>query len=171
MMRCLSIPSVCRDQVKSIIRATVCLIYLDLEFDACFGLSMGGNRALMEEFSDDAQIVYNSINVISYRRRHLSPSSSPRFKRRDALSKTSFFALEKDRDKINLMHKPRNSQRKDTMRARQLHRDAEHTMYLMRGGERVLPTAILDVVIQKFEMEDEEGVEVEHYVVEEYDVE
>ena len=66
MMRCLSIPSGCRDQVKSTIRATLCLVNLDLEFDARFALSIGGNRVLMEEFSDDAQIVYNSINVIFF---------------------------------------------------------------------------------------------------------
>ena len=112
-----------------------------------------------------------STSFFSYRRRHLSPSSSPRFKRRDALSKTSFFALQEDSEKIYLMRKPRNSQTKDTMRARPLHRDAEHAMDLMRSGERVLPTAILDVVIQKFGVEDEEAVEVEHNVVEEYDVE
>ena len=69
------------------------------------------------------------------------------------------------------MHKPRNSQRKDTLKARLLHRDA---MDLIRSGGRALPEAILDEVIQTFldkEAEVDDGGEVEHNVVQEDDVE
>lgn len=45
-------------------RAILCSVNLDLEFDACLGSPVGGKRALVEEFSDGAHIVNNSINVI-----------------------------------------------------------------------------------------------------------
>ena len=66
-------------------------------------------------------------------------------------------------DKGDLMHKPRNSQKQETLKARPSHRDAEHAMDLIRSGGWALPAAILDEVIQIFldeEAEDEEGGEI-----------
>lgn len=70
------------------------------------------------------------------------------------------------------MHKPRNSQRKDTLKARRLHRYEEHAMDLIRSEGRALPVAILDEIIQTSLDEEAEdgGSEVEHNLVEEDDV-
>ena len=77
-------------------------------------------------------------------------------------------------DKDDLKNKPRNSQRKETLKARPLHPGAEHAMGLIRSGGRDLPAAILGEIIQTFldeEVVDEEGQDTEHVEVEEEDVE
>ena len=71
------------------------------------------------------------------------------------------------------MHKLSISHRKDTLRARLLHRDAEHAMDLILSIRRALPATVLDEVIQTHfdeEAEDEEGGEVERNEIQEYDV-
>ena len=61
MIRRLSIPLGSRESVKNTMRASLCSIQENLEFDACLGSSVRGKKALIEDFSDEAHIVYNSI--------------------------------------------------------------------------------------------------------------
>ena len=60
-MQRLCIPPSSRDSVRITMRTSLRSLELNLEFDSCKDTSLRGREALIEDFSDEAHIIYNRI--------------------------------------------------------------------------------------------------------------
>ena len=61
IMQRLCIPPSSRDSVRITMRTSLRSLELNLEFDSCKDTSLRGREALIEDFSDEAHIIYNGI--------------------------------------------------------------------------------------------------------------